>query len=30
MVEATKPRVLITGITGYLGAMVCHTFLKSG
>ena len=25
-----KPLVTITGITGYLGAHVCHHFLKDG
>lgn len=27
---ASKPRVTITGITGYLGAQVCLHFLKDG
>jgi len=26
----TRPKVLITGITGYLGAWVLETFLKTG
>ena len=30
MVESTKPTVLITGVTGYLGSQVCLAFLKSG
>ena len=30
MVESTKPTVLITGVTGYLGSQVCLCFLKSG
>ena len=28
--ESTKPRVLITGISGYLGSHVCNEFLKDG
>ena len=31
MVESTsKPKVVITGISGYLGSYVCHTFLQDG
>jgi nucleoside-diphosphate-sugar epimerase len=30
MVESTKPKVLITGITGFLGSYVCDYFLKDG
>ena len=30
MVESTKPRVLITGVTGFLGSFVCDYFLKDG
>jgi len=26
--KQSKPRVLITGITGYLGSMICLQFLK--
>ena len=30
MVESTKPTVLITGVTGYVGSQCCLAFLKSG
>lgn len=30
MVESTKPKVVITGITGFLGSYVCDYFLKDG
>jgi nucleoside-diphosphate-sugar epimerase len=30
MQEGKRPRVLITGITGYLGSQVCLAFLKDG
>ena len=30
MVEADKPIVTITGITGYLGAETCKVFLEDG
>lgn len=26
----SKPRVLITGITGYLGSQICLSFLENG
>jgi nucleoside-diphosphate-sugar epimerase len=26
----SKPTVLITGISGFLGSTICHTFLKDG
>ena len=28
--ESTQDKVLITGISGYLGSYVCYTFLKDG
>ena len=30
MVESKKPKVVITGITGFLGSHVCNVFLKDG
>jgi uncharacterized protein YbjT (DUF2867 family) len=30
MVESSKPKVVITGITGFLGSHVCDYFLKDG
>jgi nucleoside-diphosphate-sugar epimerase len=30
MVESSKPTVLITGVSGYLGSYVCYEFLKDG
>ena len=30
MVESTKAKVVITGITGFLGSHVCDVFLKDG
>lgn len=30
MVESTKPKVCITGITGFLGSQVCRVFLEDG
>lgn len=30
MVESSKKKVLITGISGYLGSFVCDTFLRDG
>ena len=30
MVESSKAKVVITGITGFLGSHVCDTFLKDG
>lgn len=30
MVESSKQKVCITGISGYLGSYVCHTFLQDG
>ena len=30
MMEAEKPTVVITGITGYVGSQVCLAFLKHG
>ena len=30
MVESTKAKVVITGITGFLGSHVCDYFLKDG
>ena len=30
MVENTKPIVVITGVSGYLGSQVALTFLKDG
>ena len=30
MVESSKPKVVITGITGFLGSYVCDYFLKDG
>ncbi len=30
MVESTKHKVVITGITGFLGSHVCDLFLKDG
>jgi uncharacterized protein YbjT (DUF2867 family) len=28
--EGDKPLIVITGVTGYLGAHVCNEFLKDG
>ena len=28
--EATRPKVVITGITGFLGSHVCNVFLRDG
>ena len=30
MVESSKPQVVITGVSGYLGSYVCDTFLRDG
>ncbi len=30
MVESLTPKVVITGITGFLGSHVCNVFLKDG
>jgi nucleoside-diphosphate-sugar epimerase len=30
MESSTLPTVVITGITGFIGSRVCHTFLKHG
>ena len=28
--ESSKPIVVITGVSGYIGSQVCHYFLKNG
>ena len=28
--ENSKEKVVITGVTGYLGSYVCHTFIEDG